>query len=224
MAAPLVSDPPAEQGAAVEQVSSRPDAVSAQVTARATGQRVEDVSQRTETSQVFALPEGGWALEAHSAPVFREAEDGSMVPIPDTAGFTSSGAAFTGAGARLRVSEGAEPGVDGSVALVELEGTGERAGQSMTLGWEGPLPEPVFEDGQAVFDEGVEVPVEAPADAVADEAAPDGAGPEGAVDGAPAAESSDDPATVTEASPGAATGVEAPAGVEAAVPGTGLSD
>ncbi|MGG5752963.1 hypothetical protein ACQ3I4_10085 [Zafaria sp. Z1313] len=104
-----------------------------------------------------------------------------MVPIPDTAGFTSSGAAFTGAGARLTVSEGAEPGPDGSVALVELEGTGERAGQSMTLGWEGPLPEPVFEDGQAVFDEGVEVPVEAPADAVADDAAP-----AGAVDEAPA--------------------------------------
>ncbi|WP_430633480.1 hypothetical protein [Zafaria sp. Z1313] len=60
-----------EQGAAVEQVSSRPDAVSAQVTARATGQRVEDLSQRTETSQVFATPEGTWILEGFSAPVFR---------------------------------------------------------------------------------------------------------------------------------------------------------
>ncbi|MGH3346180.1 MAG: hypothetical protein ACRDO4_04310, partial [Nocardioides sp.] len=48
--------------------STRPDAVSAMVTARVTGTRVEDLSQRTETVQVFANPDGTWTSEGTTEP------------------------------------------------------------------------------------------------------------------------------------------------------------
>lgn len=38
----------------------RPDVVSATVTAHASGQRVEVLSERSETSRTWALPEGGF--------------------------------------------------------------------------------------------------------------------------------------------------------------------
>jgi len=37
-------------------------ALQAKLTAQATGNAVEDVSQRTESSQVFAMPDGPWML------------------------------------------------------------------------------------------------------------------------------------------------------------------
>jgi hypothetical protein len=47
----------------------RPDRVSAQVTARAEGKPVEDLSQRDAMSQTFANPDGTWTSETSPEPV-----------------------------------------------------------------------------------------------------------------------------------------------------------
>ena len=46
----------------------RPDSVSAMVTARAMGERVEDLSRRSEMSQVFANPDGTWTSDTATEP------------------------------------------------------------------------------------------------------------------------------------------------------------
>jgi large repetitive protein len=156
-AAAPVEKPPAQ--AAEEQTDTRPDPVSAQVTAKATGHRVEDTSQRSETSQVFANPDGTWTLESFTLPKFRETKGGQLEPIGETQVFDAAGRAYTGAGAKLTVSEGQAAGRDGVAPLVEMTGTGDDAGHEMVLGWEGDLPAPQLTDGQAVYDTGVTVPV-----------------------------------------------------------------
>jgi RHS repeat-associated protein len=47
----------------------RPDAISASVTAQSAGERVEDLSGRTPTTQVFANADGSWTTEATAGPV-----------------------------------------------------------------------------------------------------------------------------------------------------------
>lgn len=153
-------DPAAGTVAGAGQTDTRPDAVSAQVTAKATGHRVEDLSQRSTTTQVFANPDGTWAMESFTLPRFRAADDGTLVPIKDAGTFTDAGTAFTGAGAEITVSDGGEPGRAGSVPLVELTGTGEDADRTLVLGWEGALPEPEIDGAQAVYDDGVQVTVQ----------------------------------------------------------------
>ncbi|MFC7500471.1 DNRLRE domain-containing protein, partial [Nocardioides sp. GCM10030258] len=62
-AAPVKAEPDAGGGPL-----TRPDKISAMVTAQATGERVEDLSQGTESSQVFANPDGSWTSETTSGP------------------------------------------------------------------------------------------------------------------------------------------------------------
>lgn len=52
----------------------RPDAVSASASARVSGVPVEDISQRTEDTRVFAQPDGTWRAEAASGP--EQVQDG----------------------------------------------------------------------------------------------------------------------------------------------------
>ncbi|TDO48499.1 RHS repeat-associated protein [Kribbella sp. VKM Ac-2527] len=54
---------------AVATVVSRPDVVSAAVTARAQGTRVEVESMRTETSSTWSNPDGTMTTDAHAAPI-----------------------------------------------------------------------------------------------------------------------------------------------------------
>ena len=59
--------------------------MSAQVTARVSGHRVEDLSQRTETTQVVANPDGTWTEQLQSP----TAVDGTFaVSVPLTTGAT----------------------------------------------------------------------------------------------------------------------------------------
>ena len=162
--APVAAQPLDQAPAAADatQTGTRPDAMSAQVTARATGHRVEDTSQRTETSQVFSNPDGTWTSESFTLPKFRAGKDGTMEPIPETGVFSDAGRAFTATGARLEVSAGEGLGSKAAVPLVEMTGTGEAADHTLVLGWEGPLPAPELADGQAVYETGIEVPVVSP--------------------------------------------------------------
>src|SRR3954447_23168640 len=98
----LVGIPVAEAQPAVKKptghvtvVASRPDEVSARVTARVQGRRVEGEALRTETSSTWVNPDGTMTSELHAAPVrFRDrkgawhnvnlslgnATDGSLTP------------------------------------------------------------------------------------------------------------------------------------------------
>ncbi|WP_417234383.1 DNRLRE domain-containing protein [Arthrobacter sp.] len=147
--------------------SNRPDGVSAQVTAKATGHRVEDLSQRTDMEQVFANPDGTWTSEASNVVRFAE-KDGDMVPIEDLGTLESAGTAVTGAGTELSIADGTDNLGDGptkdSVPLATLAGTGEDKGTKLELGWEGDLPKPVVQENTATYTDGVQVPVtDAPA-------------------------------------------------------------
>ncbi|GAB3660125.1 hypothetical protein GCM10027591_12910 [Zhihengliuella somnathii] len=50
-----------------EELFERADPVSAQVSARSLGERVEDTSQRTALERVFANPDESWSLESYTS-------------------------------------------------------------------------------------------------------------------------------------------------------------
>lgn len=68
VAAPTSVDEPAAaaQASPADGLEGRPDSVSAMVTAQMVGERIEDLSQRTEEASVFANPDGTWTLEESS--------------------------------------------------------------------------------------------------------------------------------------------------------------
>ena len=91
---PAAAAPPPTP-AATAPVESRPDVVSAAVSARAQGSRVEVESMRTETSSTWSNPDGTLTTEAHGAPIrfkdpggdwrtvdlkWRKDRDGSVAP------------------------------------------------------------------------------------------------------------------------------------------------
>jgi hypothetical protein len=61
--------PSADPKPPVQRVDSRPDVVSAAVSARAQGSRVEVESLRTETSTTWSNPDGTMTTDAHAAPI-----------------------------------------------------------------------------------------------------------------------------------------------------------
>lgn len=75
----FADEEPQDTAQTVEDVTERPDGVSAQITAKATGHRVEDLSLRTATEQVFANPDGTWTSETTSAARFKEEKAGSFL-------------------------------------------------------------------------------------------------------------------------------------------------
>lgn len=69
----------------------RPDSVSAMVTARTSGVRVEDVSQRTKTTNIFANPDGTWTSETATEPVQVQETDGVWHDVDTTLTATGGG-------------------------------------------------------------------------------------------------------------------------------------
>jgi RHS repeat-associated protein len=66
-------------------IPDRPDAVTAANAARRLGERVEDLSQRTPTTQVFANADGTWTTESTAGPVrAQDPETGEWSPIDTT--------------------------------------------------------------------------------------------------------------------------------------------
>lgn len=162
-AVPAVADEERQDTAqTVEDVTERPDGVSAQITAKATGHRVEDLSLRTATEQVFANPDGTWTSETSSAARFKE-EDGRFVPIDTDGELTDTKSPVVGDGTELTIADGNETVGDGptqdSVVLAELEATAEHEGSTLQLGWEGELPSPQISENQATYTDQVQVPV-----------------------------------------------------------------
>ncbi|WP_344209850.1 RHS repeat-associated core domain-containing protein [Kribbella sancticallisti] len=74
---PAAAAPAEDPKPAVQKVASRPDVISASVTARAQGTRVEVESMRTETSTTWSNPDGTMTTDAHAAPIrFKTANGG----------------------------------------------------------------------------------------------------------------------------------------------------
>jgi RHS repeat-associated protein len=137
---PETADAPAptgESGGAVE----RPDRVSAMVTARATGERVEDLSQRDEFSQVFANPDGTWTAETASEPERVRDTDGVWHRIDTTLVERDGGLAPAYAATDVVLSAGG----DATFATVT------EAGRRLQWRWPSTLPEPIVDGDTATY-------------------------------------------------------------------------
>lgn len=158
----FADEEPQDTTQTVQDVTERPDGVSAQITAKATGHRVEDLSLRTATEQVFANPDGTWTSETTSAARFKD-EKGSFVPLGTDGELTDTASPVVGDGTELTIADGKDALGDGptqdSVVLAELESTGEHEGSTLKLGWEGELPAPQISENQATYTDQVQVPV-----------------------------------------------------------------
>ncbi|MFI0990497.1 LamG domain-containing protein [Streptomyces exfoliatus] len=114
-------------------------------TAVETGQREEVLARRTETSQLFANPDGSFTQETNAAPVRARTADGSWAAIDTTLVETDDGRVVAEATVnRVEFSGG---GFDHPMATVS------RAGKELSLGWPGPLPKPDLEGSTATYRE-----------------------------------------------------------------------
>ncbi|MFE5908157.1 RHS repeat-associated core domain-containing protein [Streptomyces wedmorensis] len=168
MAGPLPANATA---AAVKPAASQAaDLASARVAARLSGQRVEALSERTETSTTWVNKDGSLTTELSAGPVrFRDAvtgdwrdvdvalaarPDGSVASKAHPQGLTLAGR--TGAPARSLLAARSAPATD----LVTL-GQGE---ERITLQWRGGLPAPKVDGTRATYVDavpGADVVVEA---------------------------------------------------------------
>ncbi len=138
----------------------RPDAVSAMVTARASGKRVEVVAARTETTTTWANPDGTTTLEGHSGVVRFRDQQGSWRDVDLTLAQRPDGTvAPKGHLLDLRLL-----GKATKAQAVEAISVTEPGDRSVSLGWPGTLPEPVLDGTRATYEEvtpGVDMVVEA---------------------------------------------------------------
>ncbi|NBE79940.1 LamG-like jellyroll fold domain-containing protein [Micromonospora rubida] len=118
----------------------RADEVSAAISARLCGSRVEVMNRRTETTQVFANPDGTLTAEQALAPVRVRVGD-TWKPVDLTLERGPDGAVAPKAHPRGLTFAGATTG-SGEHEIVSLGYGADRAG----LGWTGALPEPVTSD------------------------------------------------------------------------------
>lgn len=116
---PATAQPTTEQKDTGE--LSRPDAMAASLTARSSGKRVEDLSQRTESSRVFANPDSTWTLDSYSSPQSVRQVDGSWTDVDTNLHFGPKGVTGSAGGADVLLSDGEQP-TDGVADLVQLNG------------------------------------------------------------------------------------------------------
>lgn len=121
---------------------SRPDSVSAMATARVTGQRVEDLSQASETTSVYANPDGTWTAETAAGPVQVQDQHGEWHPIDTTLVSDGNG------GWRPRWSA---TDVDFSGGGDQVFATVTEAGQRLGWRWPSALPTPTVSGDTATY-------------------------------------------------------------------------
>ncbi|CAL9617694.1 DNRLRE domain-containing protein [Streptomyces sp. enrichment culture] len=148
VATPAAAAEPASGGSAGTARSAASAAVgeeaAARLTAEARDRRVEVVGARTETTTLWANPDGTMSLETHAGPV-RFRKGGAWVPVDTTLVRNADGSVTPKAHPRgLRLAGRTDAGGGDLVTL----GTGERA---VTLGWQGALPEPVLKGSKATY-------------------------------------------------------------------------
>jgi RHS repeat-associated protein len=128
--------------------ATAPDAIAAAAFAKITGEAVEDLSQRTESSQTFALPDGQWRTDMSTGPEWvatgadPSTEEG-WVPLDTTLAKHGDGTYRTKAHPGDVIFSGGGEG-----RTMVAMGT-NADGNPFELWWTGTLPEPVV-DGDAV--------------------------------------------------------------------------
>jgi RHS repeat-associated protein len=139
--------PPAQAPAKPACPAGRADVVSAAIAARLCGARVEATGRRTETTQVFANPDGTITEDRALAPVRVKNgdrwDDVDLTLIRD-----ADGSVVPRVHARALRLSGAESG-SGTHEVVSLGSGAQRTGVS----WTGPLPEPVLDGPTATYPE-----------------------------------------------------------------------
>jgi hypothetical protein len=138
--------------------SAVPDSASAVRVAKACGRRVEDVSRRSETGQVFANPDGSSTVERSVRPRFAKTPGGTWVDVDPTLAVNGDGSVSPRAATFPMVLSGGGPG-----PLVRAS----RSGRTLALSWPGVLPKPVLAGSTATYPDvlpGVDLRVEVGAD------------------------------------------------------------
>ena len=157
--APAVAAPPT----APETVSSRPDVVSAGVSARAQGARVEVESLRTETSSTWANPDGTMTTQAHASQQRFKNAKGKWVEVDLSLTETAEGTVapkahpdgLSLAGRTRGAGRGEKSATETDVALVDAGSGLVKSSRSVSLGWPGALGKPALNGATATYPEAV---------------------------------------------------------------------
>ncbi|WP_328334433.1 DNRLRE domain-containing protein [Kribbella sp. NBC_00382] len=143
---PAEAAPTADPKPAAAKIASRPDVISASVTARAQGSRVEVESMRTETSTTWSNPDGTMTTDAHAAPIRFKTAKGAWQSINLTLQKAADGTvAPRGHEHGLRL--GKRNAATGQVFASASSGTGRQ------VEWLSPwkLPEPTLDGTKATY-------------------------------------------------------------------------
>ncbi|MEU4336289.1 hypothetical protein AB0F59_16950 [Micromonospora lupini] len=143
LAAPASAAPATPAQRAPASGTAGREAVQATATATRTGQRVEVVSARTELTQVFAKPGGGFVSETAAVPQRIRQSDGSWSDVDLSLRRDATGLRPTVSPTDLVFSSGGR----GPAATLT---SGKSA---MTLGWPGGLPAPTVSNDAATYPE-----------------------------------------------------------------------
>lgn len=144
-ATPVKAEPDAGQSGP----STRPDKVSAMVTAQATGERVEDLSQGDESTRVFANPDGSWTSDTTAGPQRARDENGEWAEVDTT--LIKSGGRLVPKNVPIDLSISA--GGDKVFAdAVPVEGA---AKDELAWRWPTELPEPTLDGSTATYADAV---------------------------------------------------------------------
>lgn len=151
------ADTPLTRGAPPNTPGHTSEAQSALALARLSGQPVDVVSERSETTRTVANPDGTFTSEVYARPQWTR-RHGDWVPVDTTLQVNADGSVSPAAAVvDLRLSGG------GSGPLVTMEAQGRRIG----LTWPGPLPKPTLSGDTATYAEvlpGVDLRVTAEVD------------------------------------------------------------
>jgi hypothetical protein len=118
-------------------------AVAAIAQAVATGERVEDLFQRTELTRVFANPDGTWTQDTAAQPERMRDADGDWHDLDSTLVRAGDGFAPRYALTDVVISGG---GDEDFAKLTE-------DGHTVSFSWDSPLPTPVINDDTAIYED-----------------------------------------------------------------------
>lgn len=125
--------------------ADRSETHEARLAARELDRRVEDLSQRTPSTQVFANADGTWTTEAHAGPVRRQdPETGTWSPIDTTLAKTGGAYRPDVAFGGMRFSDG---GDEPMVTMTDVDG------EELSWSWPSPLPAPKVEGSTLTYAE-----------------------------------------------------------------------
>ncbi|WP_430868982.1 DNRLRE domain-containing protein [Demequina aurantiaca] len=147
-------EPPADLVEVVEdsvETLTSPDSISAQMRAKLSGVEVEDLSQRSETTSAFALPDGSWRADIAAGPVWVETgEDPTTEEGWES--FDATLTEFTDGSFRAAAHPNdvvLSGGGSGKVLLAAA--TDSLTGHTLEMWWKGKVPEPILEDNFARY-------------------------------------------------------------------------